>query len=102
MSDNSGTTKTTRKMEVGPWQQGNNNGGYDDRGDKGPPPSPADGEDDNTAAGEDQGDATSEDVHGGDADAGKSSVNLAASNPTTTTTPMTMRPMPKTQPGRRP
>ncbi len=43
MADNLGATKTTRKRNVGPWQQGDNKGGYDDGGDNRPPSSPADG-----------------------------------------------------------
>ncbi len=70
----------TRKTNVGPWQQGNNKGGFNDGGNNGPPSSPADGEDTNTTAGNDQGDATAGDFDGGDADAGTSSVVLVASN----------------------
>ena len=69
MSDDSGATKTTRKTNIGPWQQGHNKGGYDNGGYDGPPSSPADGEDNNAAAGNDQGDATATDVNGGGADA---------------------------------
>ncbi len=80
MSDDSGATKTTRKTNVGPWQQGNNTGGFDDGGDNGPSSSPADREDNDAAAGNDQGNATAADVNRGDEDAGTSSVVLAASN----------------------
>jgi hypothetical protein len=80
LSDNSGATKTTRKTNVGPWQQGNIKGGYDDGGDDGPPSSPADRENNDAAAGDNQGNATAADVDGGDADAGTSSIILAASD----------------------
>ena len=80
MSDNLGATKTTRKTNVGPWQQGDNKGGYDNGGADGLPSSPTDGEDNNAAAGDDQDDATAADINGDDADAGMLSVLLAASN----------------------
>jgi hypothetical protein len=80
MSDNLGLTKTTRKTNICPWQQGDNKGGYDDGGNDGLSSSPADREDNDTAAGDDQGDATAADIDGGDADTGMSSVVLVASN----------------------
>jgi hypothetical protein len=54
--------------------------GYNNRGDNGPPLSHANGEDNDTAAGNNQGDATAVDVDGGDVDAGTLSIILAASN----------------------
>ncbi len=80
MSDYSGAAKTTRKTNVGPWQQGDNTGGYYDRGNDGPPSSPADRDDNYATAGDDQGNATAADVDSGNADAGTLSVVLAASN----------------------
>ncbi len=102
-SDNLGATKMTTKANVGPWQQGNNTGGYDNWGNNGPSSSPADREDNNDAVSNDRGNETSLFNNGGNADAGTSSVVLAATNaPTTTTTPPTTTPMPKTPLGRRP
>jgi hypothetical protein len=80
MLDSSRATKTTKKTNVGLWQQGDNKDGYNDGGNNGPPSSPADGEDNNTAAGDDQGEATTADIDRGNADARTSSVVLAASN----------------------
>jgi hypothetical protein len=80
MSDNLGATKTTRKLNVGPWQQGDNTGVYDDRGDNGTPSSPTDGEDNGATVGDNQGDAAATDVNGCNADAGTLSVVLAVSN----------------------
>ncbi len=68
-----GGTKTTRKVNIGPWQQGNNTGGDNNGSNDGPPSSPAHGEDNNATAGNDQGNAIA-------TDAGMSSVILAASN----------------------
>jgi hypothetical protein len=69
-----------RKTNVGPWQQGKNRGGYNDRGSNGLPSSPANGEDNDAAVGNDQGNATSTDVDRGNVDAGTSSVILVALN----------------------
>jgi hypothetical protein len=80
MLDNSRVTKTTRKMNTGSWQQGKNKGRYNNGGDNGPPSSPTNGEDNDAAAGNEQGNATAADVDGGNVDAGTSSVVLAASN----------------------
>ncbi len=80
MSDNLGATKTTRKTNVGPWQQSDNKGGYDNGGANTLPSSPANGQDNNAAAGNNQGDATVMDIDGGDADAGMLSILLVASN----------------------
>jgi hypothetical protein len=80
MPDNSGATKTTRKTNVGPWQQGNNTGGYGNAGNNGPPSSPTDREDNDTAACNNQGNPTTVEVNGGDADAGTLSVVLALLN----------------------
>jgi hypothetical protein len=77
MSDNSGATKTVTKTNDGPWRQGNDTGGYDDRGDDGPHSSLADWEDND--AGDNRGNTTATDDDGGDADAGTLSVVLAAS-----------------------
>ncbi len=79
-SDNLGATKTTTKTNIGPWQQSNNTGGYNDGDNNGSPSSPADGEDNNAAMGANQGKATTVDNDGGDADAGMLSVLLAATN----------------------
>jgi hypothetical protein len=80
LSDNSGATKITRKINIGLWQQGNNAGGYDDGGDNGPPSSPADWEDNDAAMVNNQGATTAADVDRGDADTDTSSVVLVASN----------------------
>ncbi len=58
-------------MNVGPWQQGDDTGGYDDRGDDGPHSSLTDGEDNDAATGDNRGDTTAADDDGGDADTGK-------------------------------
>jgi hypothetical protein len=80
MSDYSGVTKTARKTNVGPWQRGDNKGGYNDVGDNGPPSSPANGEDNDAATGDDLGNATAADVDRGNADTGMLSVILVAPN----------------------
>ncbi len=102
----SGAMKMTRKMNVGPWQQGDNTGRYNYRGDDGPPSSPANGEDNNAAGGEDQGDVTAADVDGGDVVAGSRHIyrrSCGVKHPQTTTmtpTPATLTP--KTPLERRP
>jgi hypothetical protein len=53
MSDNSGATKTATTTNVGPWQQGNNMGWYEDRGDDGP-----DREDNDATTGNNRGNRT--------------------------------------------
>jgi hypothetical protein len=55
-------------------------GGYYDGGDDRPPSPPTNGKDKDAAVGNTQGNATSTDIDGGDADAGTLSVVLLASN----------------------
>jgi hypothetical protein len=80
MSDNSGATKTMRKTNVGPWQQGNKTGGYNGSSDDRLPSSPANREDNNAAVDDNQGNTTAEDVNGGNADNGTLSDILVATN----------------------
>ncbi len=70
-----------RKTSIGPWQQGTNAGRYDDGGNGGLPSSPANREDTDATVGNNQGNATAADVDRGNADAGTSSVLLAANTP---------------------
>ncbi len=72
-SDNLGATKTMTKTNVRPWQKGDNTGGYNNGDENGPPSSPADGEGNDAAAGNDRGKATAAEDDSGDADAGTSS-----------------------------
>jgi hypothetical protein len=58
MLDNLGVTKAATKTNVGPCQQGNNTGGYNDRGDNGPHSSLANGEDNNATMVHYQGNTT--------------------------------------------
>ena len=78
--DNWGASKMTNTTNVRPWQQSKGTREYNNGGNDGPPSSPANREDNDAAAGDDQGGTTAADVDGGDADAGMSSVILAASN----------------------
>ncbi len=55
-------------------------GGYNDGGNNRPPSSPANGEDNNTAASNDQGNTTAVDIGGGNADVGTLSIVLTALN----------------------
>jgi hypothetical protein len=80
MLDNLRVMKTTRKTNVGPWQQGNNKGGHVDGSDDGLLSFLSNREDNNAATGDNQGDVTAADISRGDADAGMSSILLAASN----------------------
>jgi hypothetical protein len=80
MLDNSGTSKMTNTTKVGPWQQSKGTRGYDNGDNDGPPSPPTDGEDNDAAAGDNRGDVTAAGNGSGDADAGTSSVVLAASN----------------------
>ncbi len=81
MSDNSGATKTATKTNRGQWQQGNDTGGYDDRGNDRPNSSHTNKEDNNATTGDNQCDRIAADNDSGDPNASTLSVVLTASKP---------------------